>query len=87
MPAGMQALNAAGLVTFDLVISPARLIGTDVIGTAAGSISVPGFASGRPWIFSQDNGARYYWIDGNTIGWDWFPGGSIVAVRIWYGVY
>lgn len=96
MLTGLRCLDAQGNVTLDINDRATRLLGTvQTILGAGGSISVPEFATGTPWVVCQPiafpTWSLYYHpkpvaialVVGSTLVWS---SGSR-ETRIIYGVY
>jgi len=87
MPAGLQCLDANGNLVVDLTTRMTRLIG-QVNQATAGSMSVPAFSQGTPFVMPviDQNGVMYPQqipiptVSGTTLSW---PANS----NFFYGTY
>lgn len=76
MAYGIRIRDAAGNITLDTTHRAGRIIGSLHSGTAAGSITVPGFAQGEGFgIAVPFLGAGVFCpivtVSGTTLSWDW----------------
>lgn len=87
MPSGLRVWDESGSLTVDLSTRIAKFLGT-IQATSAGSLTVPEFAMGTPFIISmpESTGSNIFdgggggTISGTTLSWQ---NGS----RFYYGIY
>jgi len=97
MPQGLEVFDARGLKICGITDKFCRILGTLTFGPNAGSVSIPGFANGRPWI-TVTNGYSSAFdttleicrvsIVGNSIVWSPPPlADGTIAAELTYGIY
>lgn len=91
--------RVTGVVTLDVTDTLTRIIGMVNSGFSSGSISVPEFANGRPWYYTDgpsfSNPFRFgrqvvVTISGTTLSWSFsqgIPADAYNATNIVYGIY
>ena len=101
MPAGFETFDGAGNLIISVTDRITKILGTVDTGTSDGSIYVPGFSFGRPWVrgSAYTNGspnelAAVAYISGNTIIWYFVGPGDTPPpftvrrnTKLTYGIY
>lgn len=92
MPQGLEVYDANGVLVIGITDRLQRVLGSVYTGTGAGSLTVPGFASGVPFYFVRRDGnldsintlqPKNVTVQGNTLSWS----ADGQALTILYGVY
>lgn len=101
MTVGLRVRDpATGVVQVEVTDRVTKVLGTLETGTAAGSITVPEFANGTPWVIALDylagnavvdNLAMTPTINGLTLSWavtgQMFPSRPPRSMVLVYGIY
>lgn len=93
MATGLQIWDSNGNIIVDITDRIGRFTGVQSVAAGStGSVNVPSFAQGTPFIVSigqAEGNPAYAYFSGTTLYWRYEPGGFAPAVNtdIHYGVY